>query len=123
MSTWPGEETARYQTRENTQAAEGELVAPQPPQIYGHGQQVAYQQVQPRSAALAVVASFFVPGLGSMINDRIGKGLLILACQIVASILCLVVVGFVLAPAVWIYGMIAANNDVRAWNQKHGIVS
>jgi TM2 domain-containing membrane protein YozV len=82
-----------------------------------------YQQVQPRSAALAVIASFFIPGLGSMINDRIGKGVLILGCQIVASILCLVVIGFVLAPAVWIWGMIAANNDVRAWNQRHGIMS
>jgi TM2 domain-containing membrane protein YozV len=79
--------------------------------------------VQPRSAALAVIASFFIPGLGSMINNRVGKGLLILGCQILACALCLVAIGFVLSPAVWIWGMIAANNDVRAWNRRHGIMS
>lgn len=69
------------------------------------------QQVQPHSAALGVVASFFVPGLGSMLNEKIGKGVGILCAYILSLVLCLVLVGFILAPAVWIWGMIAGNNE------------
>jgi TM2 domain-containing membrane protein YozV len=79
--------------------------------------------VQPRSAPLGVAASFFVPGLGSMLNERVGKGIGILACYIVSLILCVALIGFITAPAVWIWGMVAANNDVNKWNRAHGIIS
>jgi len=92
-----------------------------PPQPYG--QPYGYHQVQPHSAALAVVASFFVPGLGSMLNEKVGKGIGILACYFFSIILCFFLIGFVLAPAAWVWGMVAANNDANRWNRAHGILS
>jgi TM2 domain-containing membrane protein YozV len=88
-----------------------------------YGQGMAYHLVQPHSAALAVVASFFIPGLGSMLNDKVGKGIGILVLSILAWISAIFLIGFVLGPAVWIWGMVAANNDARKWNRAHGILS
>jgi TM2 domain-containing membrane protein YozV len=126
MSAWPGDE-AQYQTRPDEQSQAQALPVPAE-QAYGivpaaQGQPVAYHQVQPHSAALGVVASFFIPGLGSMLNEKVGKGIGILACYIVSLVLVLVLVGFIAAPAVWIWGMVAANNDAHKWNRAHGILS
>jgi hypothetical protein len=52
-----------------------------------------------------------------MLNEKVGTGIGILACYVVAVILCAVVVGFMAAPAVWIWGMVAANNDAHKWNR------
>lgn len=84
---------------------------------------MVYHQVQPHNAALAVIASFFIPGLGSMLNEKVGKGIGILACYVVSVILVFFLVGLIAAPAVWIWGMVAANNDVHKWNRAHGIMS
>jgi TM2 domain-containing membrane protein YozV len=130
MTTSPGEEAAQYRTRDYEQTYQAaslpvpamqEYRAPVPP--VSVGQPVGYQQVQPHSAGLAVVASFFIPGLGSMLNDKVGKGIGILVFSILAWISAAFLIGFVLGPAVWIWGMVAANNDARQWNRAHGIVS
>jgi TM2 domain-containing membrane protein YozV len=116
---WPAVEQARYQPPPPRNPPP--LVQPQPPYAYGQG--MAYHQVQPHSAALAVVASFFVPGLGSMLNDKVGKGILILILSILAWVSIIFLIGLALVPVVWIWGMVAANNDARGWNRAHGILS
>ncbi len=127
MSTWPGDEASQYgitpggQHQAQWLPAPAEQAYPAVPPAYG--QPMAYHQVQPHSAALAVVASFFIPGLGSMLNEQVGKGVLILCCYFVAVISCFILIGFIAAPAVWIWGMVAANNDVHQWNRAHGIMS
>lgn len=124
MSATPGDEAASYQTRPEGQPQPlpaGQaypLVPPAPAQAA-----MPYHQVQSHSAALAVIASFFIPGLGSMLNEKVGKGVGILAAYIVSAILVVVVIGFIAAPAVWIWGMVAANNDAHKWNRAHGIMS
>ena len=125
MSTWPGEESAQYQTGPSEQARAQALPVPQGYQqpVPPMGQPATYHHVQGRSAAVAVIASLFIPGLGSMLNEKVGKGILILACYAIAWLTTLVLIGFVLAPAVWIWGMVAANNDAHAWNRAHGILS
>ena len=80
-------------------------------------------QVAPKSPAQAVVLSLFIPGLGSMTSGAAGIGTLILGCYIVSWILTLVLIGFILAPAVWIWGMIHAHGAARQWNLNHGIIS
>ena len=40
-----------------------------------------------------------------------------------ANVLIFFLVGFIAAPAVWIWGMVAANNDAHKWNRAHGILS
>ncbi len=84
---------------------------------------MAYHHVQPHSAVLAVVASFFIPGLGSMLNEKVGKGIGILAACIVSVVLTFFLAGFIAAQAVWIWGMVAATNDAHKWNRAHGILS
>jgi TM2 domain-containing membrane protein YozV len=125
MSNLPGEEAAQYQTSSYEQARTLPVPAEQAftriPANYG--QQFAYQQVQPHSAALAVVASFFIPGLGSMLNEKVGKGVGILALYALSWICTIILIGFAMAPAVWIWGMVAANNDANKWNRAHGIMS
>jgi TM2 domain-containing membrane protein YozV len=128
MTTQPPGEDPQYQAK----GAEQYRAQPMPPQVYGQPQPIppqAYGQPQPlqvvqgRSAGVAVIASLFIPGLGSMLNERVGKGVLILIGYLVSITLCLVFIGLVLAPAVWIYGMVTANSDAHAWNRKHGILS
>lgn len=127
MSTWSGDEAAQYKTPPAEQP-DGNALPMSSEQAYppvppAQTQGMVYHQVQPHSAPLAVVASFFIPGLGSMLNEKVGKGIGILACYVVSVILVFFVIGFIAAPAVWIWGMVAANNDAHSWNRAHGIMS
>lgn len=90
-------------------------------QPYGPPQQP--MQVAPKSPALAVFLSFLIPGLGSMTSGEGGMGTVILACYIVSWFLTLALIGFVLVPVVWIWGMVAAHGAARRWNYDHGIES
>lgn len=93
------------------------------PAMYGQGQPRPYYQVAPRSPALGVLASFFIPGLGSMINGRGGKGALILILNIVGWLTVIFIVGWFIALGTWIWGMVAGFQDARKWNLDHGIIS
>src|SRR5580693_4266342 len=101
MSTSPGEEAAQYRTRDYEQTYQAVALPvpatqgcqpPVPP--LSVGQPLGYRQVQPHSAGLAVVASFFIPGLGSMLNDKVGKGVGILALYILSWICTIILIGF-----------------------------
>ena len=83
---------------------------------YGYG-------VAPKSPALALLASFFIPGLGSMLNGEVGKGIGILVGYLVSAVLTIVIVGFVGLAIFWIWGMVDGYQGARAWNARHGIVS
>lgn len=79
--------------------------------------------VVPRSAGLALGLGLFFPGIGNMYAGRPGKGILILACTIVAWASLLVLVGLLLVPACHIWGAWTASNDARRWNAARGIAS
>ncbi|MBN2445889.1 MAG: hypothetical protein JXO22_04145 [Phycisphaerae bacterium] len=59
-------------------------------------------------AGIAAILSFFLTGLGQIYNGQIIKGLLLMAVQAVNIALMWVLIGFLLWPIVWIYGMIDA---------------
>lgn len=80
-------------------------------------------QVAPRSPALGLIVSIFIPGVGSMMAGQTGKGIGILIGYLVGWLLTLVIIGFVVMPAFWIWGLVAAYMDAVAWNRAHGIVS
>ena len=82
---------------------------------------VAWLAVGPLLASL--VLSLFIPGVGTMAAGRVWEGLLILGCYILAGLLCLVLVGFILVPTVWIWGMWDAYKAAQKWNAAHGIIS
>lgn len=79
--------------------------------------------VSAKNPAVSLIASFFVPGLGSMLNGDVGKGVAILACYFVAVILSFVLIGIPFAFGLWIFGMVDASNGARMWNARHGIYS
>jgi TM2 domain-containing membrane protein YozV len=105
----------------------------QPPPPYGpatgyYGQQpVPYggrpMVVAPKSPGVALLASFFVPGLGSMINGEAGKGIGILAGYLVSLLFVLVVIGIFGVIGFWVWGMVDAYQGARKWNLRHGILS
>lgn len=79
--------------------------------------------VSAKNPGLALVASFFIPGLGSMINGRAVPGIAIFVAYVTSWFLMLVVIGFVTAPAVWIVGMWHGYSSAQEWNAKHGVIS
>jgi len=81
------------------------------------------QQVAPKNAGLALLASFFIPGLGSLMVGRMGWGIGIFCAYVAAWVSMFVLIGFVLVPAVWIWGMVDAYVGAQSWNRRHGIVS
>jgi len=94
----------------------------QPP---GYPPPAAYPapMVAPKSPGVAVLASFFLPGLGSMISGNGGIGALILILYVVSWVLTLIFIGFIGVFAFWVWGMVQAHSDAVAWNRRYGIIS
>lgn len=113
----PGHGQAREQVRPEP------LPPPPMPAVYGQAQPQPYYQVAPKNPALGVICSVFIPGLGSMIAGKGGKGALILILNIVGWITVIFVVGWFLALGTWIWGMVAGYQDAQKWNRDHGIIS
>jgi len=58
-----------------------------------------------KNPGLAAVLSFFFAGLGQIYNGQIGKGLGIMAVQIINIFLMAIIVGFLTGPIVWGYSI------------------
>lgn len=58
-----------------------------------------------KNPGLAAVLSFFVVGLGQIYNGQVGKGIALFVAAAVSGLLCTIVIGFILLPIVWIYGV------------------
>ena len=80
-------------------------------------------QVAPKNPGLALLVSFFVPGVGTMMNGQVGKGIGILLGYVVSWFLTVILVGFVGLVAFWVWGMVDAYQGAKSWNAKHGILS
>lgn len=80
-------------------------------------------RVSPKSPGLALLGSFFVPGLGQLINGEAAKGIVIFGLWCMALLLIFVLVGFFIAPAVWLWGMVDAYTSAQRWNARYGILS
>jgi TM2 domain-containing membrane protein YozV len=80
-------------------------------------------QVAPKNPGLSLLASFFIPGLGSMVNGEVGKGIGILVGYLVSAVLVLLVIGIVGMLGFWIWGMVDAYQGAQKWNARHGIIS
>jgi TM2 domain-containing membrane protein YozV len=80
-------------------------------------------QVAPKNPAVSLVISFFLPGVGSMVNGDVGTGVGILVLYVVGLVLTLVFVGIFVALGAWIWGLVDAYKGAQRWNARHGIVS
>lgn len=94
---------------------------PRPPTPLRYAAAPVYA-VAPKSAGLALLASFFLPGLGQFVNGEGGKGVGFLLAYLVGWASVFVLVGFVVVPAVWIWSMVDAYQSARTWNVRHGIL-
>jgi TM2 domain-containing membrane protein YozV len=79
--------------------------------------------VAPKNPAVSLIVSFFIPGVGSMINGDVGTGIAILVLYIVGWATAIFFVGFLLVVGAWIWGMIDAYQGAQRWNARHGIIS
>ena len=75
----------------------------------------------PKSPGVAVVLSFFVAGLGQIYNGQIGKGLAFMIAYLCSLALMWVLIGFVIAPILWIWSMIDAYKTAERINAQSGL--
>ena len=94
-------------------AGGGYVVAPPPGSI----------AIAPKSPAVSLLVSFFIPGVGSMINGDVGTGVAILVLYIVGWLTSFFLIGIPLAIGAWIWGLIDAYQGAQKWNRAHGIMS
>lgn len=87
----------------------------------GYSVRAGQPVMRPKSPGLALVASFFIPGLGSMINGDVGKGLFILFGYIISWALVIVILGVFGVFGFWVYGMVDAYTGAKMWNARHGL--
>ena len=88
------------------------------PQGYAGGPQVV-----PKNPGIALLISFFIPGVGSLYAGKVSTGVIILVGYIVSWILTIVIIGFVGILGFWIWGMIDAYQAAQTWNRQRGLVS
>jgi TM2 domain-containing membrane protein YozV len=75
----------------------------------------------PKSPAIGVLLSVFVPGLGSMVNGNVGIGVTILILNIVGWFLVSALIGIPIAIGSWMWGMVDGYLSAKKWNSAHGI--
>jgi TM2 domain-containing membrane protein YozV len=123
MPQFQGQEAALPAPPPPLPAADGPY-AQAAPQFQGAQQAHAVQQVVlPKNPALGVILSFFIPGLGSMVNGSGARGGIILAVYAFGWILSLVLIGIPILIGAWIWGLVDGYLSAQRWNQAHGIVS
>jgi TM2 domain-containing membrane protein YozV len=93
------------------------------PQAYGMPAPQTQPVVAARNPAISLLISFFVPGLGSMINGRVGIGVTILLVYILGYVLILFLIGIPIVIGAWIWGLVDAYQSAQKWNAAHGIIS
>ena len=88
-----------------------------------HGQGMPQPVVAPKNPAVCLVLSLLIPGLGSIVADNTGTGVLILVLYFVSVILSIFLIGIPFAIGIWIWGMVDAYKSAQKWNAAHGIIS
>jgi len=83
----------------------------------------AVMQVAPKSPGIALLISFFIPGVGSLYAGKTNTGVIILVGYIISWVLTIVIIGFVGVFGFWIWGMVDAYQAAQKWNRARGIES
>jgi TM2 domain-containing membrane protein YozV len=90
------------------------------------------QVVAPKNPALMAIVSFFIPGLGSILNGDTTEGVLFLVAEFIVMpflffiglflIVLWIPVGFAWF-GVWVWAIVHAYQGAVRWNAEHGIIS
>jgi TM2 domain-containing membrane protein YozV len=79
--------------------------------------------IVPKNPVVGVILSFFIPGLGTMVNGNVARGAVILGVYAVGWILSFFLIGIPILIGAWIWGMIDGYLSAQRWNAGHGIIS
>ncbi len=71
----------------------------------------------PKNPGVAVLLSFLLAGLGQIYNGQIGKGVAFMISYFCSLALMWVLIGFVIAPILWIWSMVDAYKTAERINQ------
>lgn len=74
-----------------------------------------------KNPGLALLASFFLPGLGQMVNGEQRKGVMFMVGTLVAAVWVVLLVGLLILPVVWVFSMVDAYRSAKDWNIRHGL--
>ena len=73
-----------------------------------------------KEPALSLVLSFFLPGLGTLINGQAGKGIGIMAGYFLGILLSVVLIGIPIMLGFWVWGMVDAYSGAKEYNARNG---
>lgn len=87
-----------------------------------------YQPVPPytgppaprKEPALSLVLSFFLPGLGTIVNGQVGKGLGIMGGYFLGALLSVILIGLPVMFGFWVWGMVDAYTGAKNHNARYG---
>lgn len=71
----------------------------------------------------AARSPFFFPGLGSLMNGDLAKGIGIFAGYCVSWVMAFILIGIPFLFGFWIWGMVDAYGGAKKWNARRGIIS
>ena len=80
-----------------------------------------YGQASRKEPVLSLLASFFIPGLGTIINGEGGKGAGIMILYFFGLLLSVVLIGVPIAFGAWIWGMVDGYSGAQKHNARHGL--
>jgi TM2 domain-containing membrane protein YozV len=79
--------------------------------------------VAPKNPAVSLLISFFIPGVGSMVNGDTQTGVIILVVYLVGIATSFFLIGIPVLIGAWIWGLIDAYQGAQRWNARYGIRS
>ena len=71
-----------------------------------------------KNPTVATLCSFIFAGLGQFYNGQILKGILFFGSMFFSVLLMWLFIGYILAPIVWILGMVDANSSAKRINKR-----
>lgn len=74
-----------------------------------------------KNPGVAAVLSFFICGLGQIYNGQIFKGIVVIICYAISWVLTFVLIGWLIVPVMWIWGMYDAYKNAERINKSNNI--
>jgi TM2 domain-containing membrane protein YozV len=87
-----------------------------PPQPPGY----APRREPKKSAIVALILSFFLPGVGHIYVGSIGLGIAVLCLWLVSLVLIFFLIGIIMAPVVWLFAMAHSAVSAERINAERG---
>lgn len=122
-----GHQQGGYQQGQQSGYQQGQQGRQGPPQSHQQGPPQGHQQGPPqghqqggkeKDPGIAAVLSFLITGAGQLYNGQVGKAILLFVVQIVNFFLLFLLIGFLLLPAVWLFGIYDAYTQAKQINQQ-----